>query len=395
MPISENRWLLPDGVQELLPPDAATVEKLRAELIELHDRWGYDLVMPAMMEFRDSLLTGTAHALEQKTFTLVDQFSGRLLGVRSDMTPQVARIDAHQLAEQRPISRLCYCGHLLHARTDGLDPNRTPLQLGAELFGHAGIEADIEIVSLMIETLRAIPLQRIALDLGHVGLFRGLFAASGLDARLEGRLFDMLQRKSIPELKAFLAELDLDEGRRRQFCELALLNGGVEILDEAREIFADAPPACRAALEQIETVARAVAERYPDVHIHCDLSELRGYDYHTGLVFAAFLPGQGREVARGGRYDDIGKVFGVARPATGFSTDLLVLHGLSQRTQAARAGILAPKLNDPELMSLIAQLRADGERVITDLTGGRLSAAEQGCQQIIEKDGGRWVVHEV
>ncbi len=392
MSICENRWLLPDGVQELLPPDAAAVEALRAELVALHDRWGYDLVMPALMEFRDSLLTGTAHALEQKTFMLVDQYSGRLLGLRSDMTPQVARIDAHQLAGQRPISRLCYCGHLLHARSEGLDPNRTPLQLGAELFGHAGIEADIEIVSLMIETLRAVPLQRIALDLGHVGLFRGLFAASGLDARHEGHLFDMLQRKSIPELKAFLADLDLHERSRRQFSELALLNGGIEVLDQAREIFADAPPACRDALQQIEAVAQAVAGRYPDVHIHCDLSELRGYDYHTGLVFAAFLPGQGREVARGGRYDDIGKVFGHARPATGFSTDLLALYGLAQRAQAPRGGILAPNENDGELESLILRLRADGERVVIDLTGGRLSAGEQGCQRAIEKDDDRWIV---
>ncbi len=395
MSMTENRWLLPDGVQELLPPDAAAVEARRAELLALYDRWGYDLVMPAMMEFRDSLLTGTARALEEKTFTLVDQCSGRLLGVRSDMTPQVARIDAHLLADERPVSRLCYCGHLLHATADGLDPNRSPLQVGAELFGHAGIEADIEIVSLMIETLQAIPLRRIALDLGHVGLFRGLFAASGLDARVEGRLFDMLQRKSIPELKAFLSELDLDQNRRRQFCELALLNGGIEVLDEARELLADAPADCQAALDQIETVARAVTERYADVQIHCDLSELRGYDYHTGLVFAAFLPGQGREVARGGRYDAIGEVFGHARPATGFSTDLLALHGLSRQAAEARAGILAPARADAGLQRLIAELRDSGKRVIIDLTDGALPPEQQGCRQAIVKNGDRWVVKEV
>jgi ATP phosphoribosyltransferase regulatory subunit len=395
MKTTENRWLLPDGVQELLPPDAAAVESRRAALLALYDRWGYDLVMPAMMEFRDSLLTGTAHALEEKTFTLVDQCSGRLLGVRSDMTPQVARIDAHQLADQRPVSRLCYCGHLLHAKADGLDPNRSPLQIGAELFGHAGIEADIEIVSLMIETLQAIPLEQIALDLGHVGLFRGLFAASGLDAGIESRLFDMLQRKSIPELKRFLGELDLDEQRRRQFCQLALLNGGIEIIDAAREVFADAPADCLAALEQIETVARAVTARYPAVRIHCDLSELRGYDYHTGLVFAAFLPGQGREVARGGRYDAIGQVFGRARPATGFSTDLLALHGLSGQAPAIRTGILAPARGDDALQRLVAELRAAGERVVIDLSDGALPPEQQGCRQAIVRNGDRWVVNEV
>ncbi len=395
MSLNENRWLLPDGVQELLPPDAAAVESLRARLLALYDRWGYDLVMPAMLEFRDSLLTGTARALEEKTFTLVDRYSGRLLGARSDMTPQVARIDAHLLADERPLSRLCYCGHLLHARADGLDPNRSPLQIGAELFGHGGIEADIEIVSLMIETLQAIPLDAIALDIGHVGLFRGLFAASGLEARLENRLFDMLQRKSIPELKAFLAERNLDENLRRQFCQLALLNGGIEIIDEARRIFADAPPACLEALEQIRTVAAALAERYPGLHIHCDLSELRGYDYHTGLVFAAFLPGQGREVARGGRYDAIGEVFGRARPATGFSTDLLALYGLSRVAPAPREGILAPALEDAALRQLVEELRAQGQRVVIDLTDGALSPQQQACRKAIVKNGDRWVVNEV
>ncbi len=395
MILTHNRWLLPDGVQELLPPDAAEVEARRAQLLALYDRWGYDLVMPAMMEFRDSLLTGTARALEEKTFTLVDQSSGRLLAVRSDMTPQVARIDAHLLAADRPVSRLCYCGHLLHAKADGLDPNRSPLQIGAELFGHAGIEADIEIVSLMIETLQAIPLRRIALDLGHVGIFRGLFIASGLDARFEDLLFDMLQRKSIPELKTFLAGLDLDDRQRQQFCQLALLNGGLEVIAEARQVLSDAPAACHAALDQIATVAEAIGARYPQVQIHCDLSELRGYDYHTGLVFAAFLPGQGREVARGGRYDAVGEVFGNARPATGFSTDLLALHALAAEPATPRTGILAPAGKDAQLGRLIDELRASGERVVIDLSDGALPPRQQGCHKAIVKNGDRWVVNEV
>ena len=225
-----NRWLLPDGIEEVLPPDAKAVENLRQKILTLYDSWGYDLVMRAMVEFTDSLLTGTATSLQRKTFTLVDQVTGKQMGLRSDMTPQVARIDAHQLAANQQTSRLCYCGHLIHAQTDGLNPSRSPLQIGAEIFGNASIEADIEVVSLMLETLHSIPLEQVSIDLGHVGIFRNLFEQSGLDKALEQPLFDMLQRKSIPELKNFLQQQDIAENERQQFCQLALLNGDVSIL---------------------------------------------------------------------------------------------------------------------------------------------------------------------
>ncbi len=389
-----NRWLLPDGIEEILPPDALAVEKLRQSILSLYDSWGYDLVMPAMIEFTDSLLTGTAHSLDEKTFYVVDQLSGRQMGLRSDMTPQVARIDAHQLASSG-ISRLCYCGHLIHAQTDGLNPSRSPLQIGAEIFGNASIEADIEVVCLMLETLHSIPLQQVSIDLGHVGIFRSLFEQSGLDTSVEQRLFDMLQRKSIPELRAFLQEQDISEQKRQQFCQLALLNGDPAILDEARQVYADAAPGCMAALEHIEAVARGVQQRYPDLLIHCDLSELRGYEYHTGLVFAAFLPGQGREIARGGRYDDIGSVFGTARPATGFSADLLNLYQLADIANSEPAIILAPGDDDEALAQLVSDLRKQGNRVIIDLSNGALSAEQQGCSQQIIKDGTQWVIHGV
>lgn len=389
-----SRWLLPDGIEEILPPDALAVEQLRQSILALYYSWGYELVMPAMIEFTDSLLTGTAHSLQRKTFTLVDQISGRLMGVRSDMTPQVARIDAHQLAS-KGTSRLCYCGHLIHAQADGLNPSRSPLQIGAELFGNPSIEADIEVVCLMLETLQRIPLHKVSIDLGHVGIFRSLFEHSALDKSLEGRLFDMLQRKSIPELQNFLQQQDISDDSRRQFCQLALLNGDVDIIQEAREIFKDTSADCHHALDHIEAVARGIQQRYPEVLIHCDLSELRGYEYHTGLVFAAFLPGQGREIARGGRYDEIGSVFGVARPATGFSADLLALYQLSSDKPDTSPAILAPNRDDAELFQLINQLRDQGQRVIIDLSNGEESPQQQACHQVIMYNGEKWVVNEV
>ncbi len=390
-----NRWLLPDGIQEMLPPDAKEIEKLRQSILALYDSWGYDLVMPAMVEFTDSLLTGTANSLQRKTFTLVDQVSGKLMGVRSDMTPQVARIDAHQLAGKQHTSRLCYCGHLLHAQTDGLNPSRSPLQIGAEIFGNASIEADIEVVSLMLETMHSAHLKQVSIDLGHVGIFRSLFEQSGLDKLLEQNLFDMLQRKSIPELKSFLQQQDLSDNERQQFCQLALLNGDVEIVQQAKETYSNTSEECQAALNHIEAVAKGIQQRYPEVLIHCDLSELRGYEYHTGLVFAAFLPGQGREIARGGRYDDIGSVFGVARPATGFSTDLLNLYLLSDKPEPSFETILAPNNKDDQLKQLIADLRLQGKRVIIDLSNGELSPEQQSCQQVIVRNDSVWVVNEI
>lgn len=389
-----NLWLLPDGFEEVLPPDALAVENLRQCILNLYHCWGYDLVMPAMIEFTDSLLTGTAHSLDIKTFTLVDQVSGKQMGIRSDMTPQVARIDAHQLAN-KGTSRLCYCGPLIHAQSDGLNPSRSPLQIGAEIFGNAAIEADIEVVCLMLETLHCVPLKQVSIDLGHVGIFRSLFEQSGLDKSLENRLFDMLQRKSIPDLKEFLHHQDLSENKRRQLCQLALLNGGVETIQQAREVYTDVADECLLALEHIETVAKGIQRRYQDVIIHCDLSELRGYEYHTGLVFAAFLPGQGREIARGGRYDDIGSVFGVARPATGFSTDLLSLYQLSEvRTELEKA-ILAPNSCNTDLQRLVSELRGKGERVITDISNGVSSAQQQACDRIIVRHGQQWLVKQI
>jgi ATP phosphoribosyltransferase regulatory subunit len=395
---SSKRWLLPDGVQETLPPDAFAVEALRHDILQVFARWGYDLVMPAMIEYMDSLLTGTAHSLDTRTFALVDQLSGKQMGVRSDMTPQVARIDAHLLADsakQQRVARLCYCGHLLHAIGDGITSSRTPLQIGAEIFGSDSISADVEVLSLMVATLHGVGLADVCIDVGHVGIFRNLVKNTDLDNDQEARLFDMLQRKSIPDLQLYLQTLPLSEQRRQEICQLALLNGDLSIIEEARARYADVDAELIASLDYMQKVVESLQEKYPATLINCDLAELRGYSYHTGLVFAAFLPGQGREIARGGRYNDVGEVFGNARPATGFSADLLNLYQLCGSAAAVAAGILAPDHNDPELFALIEDLRRQGERVVVDLTAATVAAPEQNCnRQLIQVDDA-WAVKEV
>jgi ATP phosphoribosyltransferase regulatory subunit len=395
---SNNRWLLPDGVQETLPPDAQAVEILRRKILQTYHIWGYNLVMPAMIEYIDSLLTGTAHSLDTKTFTLVDQLSGKQMGVRSDMTPQVARIDAHLLADEQGksrVTRLCYCGHLLHAQAEGINSSRTPLQIGAEIFGSEKIAADIEVVSLMIETLHAAGLDKVSLDVGHVGIFRSLVGNANLDTEQENRLFDMLQRKSVPEIQEFLNLLGVDKHLGNQLCQLALLNGDVSVIAEAREAYAGADRDLHDSLEDMAAVVAAVQAKYPDTLIHCDLSELRGYSYHTGLVFAAFMPGQGKEIARGGRYDDVGSVFGNARPATGFSADLLMLYQLSGPVVTPAIGILAPDSNDPELQTVIKSLRNQGQRVVIDLGAGNARVWDQDCDQKLVNGANGWAVEPI
>jgi ATP phosphoribosyltransferase regulatory subunit len=395
---SNKRWLLPDGVQETLPPDAAAVESLRHEILQVFERWGYDLVMPAMIEYMDSLLTGTAHSLDTRTFALVDQLSGKQMGVRSDMTPQVARIDAHLLADsakQQRVARLCYCGHLLHAIGDGITSSRTPLQIGAEIFGSDSISADVEVLSLMVATLHGVGLSEISIDVGHVGIFRNLVKNTDIDNHQEARLFDMLQRKSTPDLQQYLQGLPLSPERSQQICQLALLNGDVSVIDEARERYRDVGSEMLASLDTMQNVVEALQVKYPHTLINCDLAELRGYSYHTGLVFAAFLPGQGREIARGGRYNDVGEVFGNARPATGFSADLLNLYQLCNVASGIPTGILAPDQRDTELAELIELLRSQGERVVVDLTEAAAGAIDQNCNRHIIRVDGAWTVKGV
>ncbi len=385
-------WRLPEGVEELLPPCAWQLELLRRRLLDLYYRWGYELIVTPFIEYLDALLTGVGTDLALQTFTLTDQLSGRLLGVRADITPQAARIDAHRLQRDVPV-RLCYLGTVLRTRPDGLGGTRSPMQVGAELYGHAGTASDIEILTLMLATLAETGLSGVHVDLGHVAIYRTLAQAAGLDDEAESVLFDALQRKARPEIAALLARLVDPAQHRRWLAALPELNGGAEVLEAAEHVLAGAPPAVTRALAELRAVIDGLSRSMPETVWHIDLAELRGYHYHTGLVFAAFVPGSGRAVALGGRYDHIGEIFGRARPATGFSTDLRQLVALIERQVPLGIAIYAPPVpDDPSLAARVAELRRCGERVIQGLPGQNGTGRQLGCDRELRRDSGSWVV---
>lgn len=388
-----NRWLLPQGIEESLPQEAQQLEAMRRTLLDTYARWGYQLVMPPFIEYLDSLLTGTGHDLNLQTFQLVDQLTGRVMGVRADMTPQVARIDAHQLKREAP-NRLCYIGTVLHTRPDGFGGSRSPMQVGAELYGHAGIESDVEIICLMLETFRQANVKNVFLDLGHVGIFRALAAQAGLNAEQEATLFEMLQRKAIPEIGEFLNGLTISGDLRNMLASLPELHGDETCIARAEQILKLADASVKSALEYLRRTAQRLRER-DNVVMHFDLSELRGYHYQTGIVFAAYVPGQGQEIARGGRYDAIGEVFGRARAATGFSTDLKTLVDLSaDELKNITTAIFAPCVHDSSLLQTMTQLRAQGETVIEQLPGQAGDAKTMGCDRQLIKRNAQWLVEK-
>lgn len=386
---SVDRWQLPDGIEEVLPAQAATAEHLRRRLLDLYRSWGYQLVIPPLMEFTESLLIGLGQDLDLLTFKLTDQLSGRTLGVSADITPQVARIDAHSLA-QEGITRLCYAGSTLHTRPKSLLASRSPIQLGAELYGDNSLAADVEIVRLMLATLEAAGMgSDITLDLGHVGVYQAVLACAGLSAEQEQTVFDALQRKSVPDLHLALA------GVRPEAAELIIalvdLHGDDAVLANARELFADSAPGAVAAVDALREVATDVHRQRPDLDIYFDLAELRGYHYHTGIVFAAYVPGHGQALANGGRYDNVGEVFGRARAATGFATDLKALLALVPAEAATRGAISMPDSDDPALAAAVARLREAGEIVINCLG----TDPDPRCdRQLLEQDG-QWRVQAI
>ncbi len=392
--MNKERWLLPEGIEEVLPPQAAQLEAKRRELLDLYRSWGYELVMPPFIEYLESLLTGTGDDLDLQTFKLTDQLNGRMMGVRADMTPQVARIDAHLLKRETP-TRLCYMGTVLHTRPDGFGASRAPLQLGLELYGHQGIESDVEVFCLMVETLAASGHQDVYFDLGHVGIYRGLVQQAGLDKEQENALFDALQRKAKPEIHSMLSALDLPTTLTDMLIGLTELNGDESVLAQADTVLADANDDIKQAIAELKSIAQLIKQRLPQVSLHYDLAELRGYHYHTGVVFAAFVPGKGQAVAQGGRYDGIGKVFGHARPATGFSTDLKTLLALTTPAVIQQAGIFAPADQDAALQTQIKQLRASGERVIEALPGQVGDAKAMQCDRQLVKAQTGWVVEQI
>lgn len=394
--LSEDRWLLPEGIEEVLPAEARRLERLRREVLDLFASWGYQQVIPPFIEFIESLLTGTGHDLGLQTFKLIDQISGRLMGVRADMTPQVARIDARNLGSEAP-SRLCYLGTVLHTQFDHLEKSRSPLQVGAELYGHAGSASDVEVIRLMLEMLAISGLKDVYLDLGHVGIYRGLVRQTGLDQRQEAELFDILQRKARPELLDFLDGGWAEGEAAAMLGALVDLNGGPDVIEEAYGRLDAADDGVKNALSDLAAVAENLSRSLPTLPIHFDLAELRGYHYQTGVVFAAFVPGYGREVARGGRYDEIGKVFGRARPATGFSADLKVLARLAAPEEGADEleTIFAPAGDEAELVETIRTLRARGWVVIQELSGQEGGAAAMGCRYHLQRQNQTWEVAPV
>jgi len=385
-----DRWLLPDGVEDILPPLAGQIESLRRDVMDTCQRWGYQLVIPPLIEYLESLFTGTGHDLELQTFKLTDQLTGRMMGVRADMTPQAARIDAHTLG-QEGITRLCYAGHVLHTRPRHMLAGRTPIQAGCELFGSASEAADLEVISLMLETLRVAGLRRVHLDLAQVAIYESLINEAGFDKNTEAVVFDAMARKSVPELEGLLGQCPPGSAGAR-LCQLARVSGGLEALDQAREILSGASVALDAALDQLGRVADRLARDYPEVSLGFDFCELRGYNYHTGLVFAAYVAGHGDAVAKGGRYDAIGSDFGRARPATGFSLDVRALASLGERLIRKAGAIWAPAAEDAALESVISGLRMT-EAVIRALPDDAGSdPASRGCDRQLVKRDGKWVV---
>ncbi|MGD8933208.1 MAG: ATP phosphoribosyltransferase regulatory subunit [Gammaproteobacteria bacterium] len=384
-----GHWILPQGIEEALPEQAARLECLRRNLLDLYASWGYEMVMPPFIDHIESLLTGTGHDLDLQTFKLVDQLSGRTLGIRADMTPQVARIDAHQLNTSVP-SRLCYIGTVLHTRSDSFGSSRSPLQVGAELYGHAGVESDVEILDLMLKTFEVAGVNDIYLDIGNVDIYKNLAKQAGLTEDDEIRLFELLQQKAVTEIGQLVASLSVDTSLAKLFTQLAELNGDVSIIARARKQLKQAGPDVLAAIDYLEQVAHGVSKHNKAIRLNVDLAELHGYHYHTGVVFGAFVPQLGQEIARGGRYDDIGKIFGRARPATGFSTDLKQLINLSTCDIQVPQKILAPADEDEALQQKIDTLRAEGYCVSRMLPGQVDDAAAMGCSQKLEQINGQW-----
>jgi ATP phosphoribosyltransferase regulatory subunit len=307
------RWLLPEYIEDILPAEAARIERLRRAILDLFADAGYGLVMPPLLEYMDSLLTGTGHDLDVRTFKVVDQLSGRMMGLRADITPQVARIDAH-LLNRKGVTRLCYCGSVLHTRPAGPAATREPIQIGAEVFGHAGVESDLEVQRLLCRALGLARVKRVRMDIGHVAVFRSIVHAAKVGAELEAQLFEALQRKDKPALRQLAR--GVDARTREALLLLPELYGGAEVLALAAKKLPQLPALVRAL-----ATLRALAKASP-VPASFDLAELRGYHYHSGVVFDAYCEGVAGAVGRGGRYDEVGKAFGRARPATGFSIDL-------------------------------------------------------------------------
>ena len=381
-----NRWLLPEDIADVLPAQARKVETLRRAILDFYQSYGYELVAPPILEFLDSLLTGTGSDLNLQTFKLVDQLSGRTLGLRADITPQVARIDAH-LLNRAGVTRLCYAGSVAQALTPVGGSSREQLQLGAEIYGCANGKADFEAITLLLKTLDLAGLKKVYLDLSHAGILTGILEGQQLDKESIETLYGLLQSKDRPRLKQWATCLQAKVAEA--LLALTELNGPcAQVITNAKQLLPK-HAAVDQALADLERVVSAVSTSFSGVELSIDLADLRGYQYHSGVMFAAYVDGLPQPIARGGRYDQVGKAFGRSRPATGFSLDLLTLAGLSPLNSRMQA-VLAPWIDDVSLDLVIADLRNRGEVVIQVLPGEVLEAAEYECDRELVKQVNSW-----
>lgn len=388
-----RNWLLPEYIEDVLPAEAAQIERLRGILLEIFRVHGYELVVPPMLEYVDSLLTGTGHDLDLRTFKLVDQLSGRMMGIRADITPQVARVDSH-LLNREGVTRLCYCGSVLHTRPRGLDSTREPIQIGAEIYGHPGIESDLEIQRLLSDSLAACGMRRARLDIGHVGIFRSICAHGNVARELESELQEALGAKDHARIEILAGALGRQT--RDALLQLPLLYGSAALIDTARSVLPPYPEV----LGSLNDLERLANDNRFDVSV--DLADLRGYHYHSGVVFSVYAgrakhqpedvspPVSKNALVLGGRYDEVGKAFGRARPATGFSLDLRDLARIVP-IEAGCGAIVAPFGNEESLVAEVARLRSSGEMVIQALPGVKDGSE---CERELVWLERRWIVRQ-
>lgn len=382
-----SAWLLPEHIADVLPAEAARIELLRRSLLDRARRCGFELVIPPLLEHLESLLSGTGRELDLKTFKLVDQISGRTLGLRGDSTPQAARIDAH-LLNRDGVTRLCYCGPVLHTRPRGQRASREPLQFGAEIFGHAGLEADLEAQELALDALRSSGIQRLVIDLADARVLRGVLAGVPLEAAQLQDVVQALSEKDASALEALTR--GAPAGLRSALDALLRLYGGMEVLQDAARVLPDRP-LVRQALADLAWLAEHLRRACPDLQIGFDLSDMSGYAYYSGTRFALYGGDWSDALVRGGRYDEVGAIFGRNRPAVGFSLDLKALAEVS-RLPGQAPGILAPWGEEPELRAAVRRLREAGEVVVFALPGQALERQGVACDRELVAVDGRWVV---
>jgi ATP phosphoribosyltransferase regulatory subunit len=381
-----SAWVLPDHIADVLPSEARHIEELRRLYLDTARRFGYELVMPPLLEYIESLLSGTGRTLNLQTFKLVDQLSGRTLGLRADTTPQVARIDAH-LLNRVGVTRLCYCGPVLHTRPDRPFATREPLQFGAEIYGHAGLEADLEVIELALTALDAVALKNVSLDLSDARIVPALLSGVSISSDAKDALHQALAAKDLTSIQVLAKELPSNV--QKALVELVQMYGDISVLSQAEKTFSAWPTIVQSIQE-----LRHIAQAFKHVHITFDLADLRGYGYYSGVRFAMFVAGTNDALVRGGRYDEVGAVFGRKRPAVGFSLDLKELIS-AVPAQPLKAAIRAPWGVEDGLREALAQLRGQGETVVCAMPGHESEVDEFNCDRELVHVAGKWVVRDL